>query len=76
MFHFAPYIAIVVFFVALLLGLLIPQIELLTQIGSRPRRWWLPGAALLVSVGFLVAGSLTAGFDAEHPRPRPGLQMR
>jgi hypothetical protein len=69
MYHFAPYIAIVIFFVALLLGLLIPQIELLTQIRMRPRKWWLPGAALLFSVGFLVAGSLTADFDAEHPRP-------
>jgi hypothetical protein len=69
MFHFAPYIGIVVFFVTLLLGLLVPQIELMARMQIRPRRWWLPGAALLVCVGFLVAGSLTAGFDAEHPRP-------
>jgi hypothetical protein len=76
MFHFAPYIGIVIFFVALVLGLLIPQIERMVRIRPtgtageiRSSRWWLPGAALLVCVGFLVAGSLTAGFDADHPRP-------
>jgi hypothetical protein len=65
MFNFAPYIGAPIFIVALLLGLLTPQIDLMT----RTRRWWLSGAALLVCAGYLVAGSLTAGFDAEHPRP-------
>jgi len=58
-------IGIPVLFVALLLGLLTPQLDLLT----RTRKWWLPGGALLISLGFLIAGSLTAGFDAEHPQP-------
>jgi hypothetical protein len=76
MLNFAPYIGAPIFVVALLLGLLTPQLDLMTRIRptgtvgeSRLRRWWLSGAALLVCVGFLVAGSLTAGFDAAHPRP-------
>ena len=54
-----------IFIAALLLGLLTPQLDLLT----RTHRWRLSGVALLVSLIFLAAGSLTAGFDAEHPRP-------
>lgn len=76
MLNFSPYIGAPVFMVALLLGLLSPQLDLLTRIGStgtvgesRSRIWWLSGAALLVCVGFLVAGSLTARLDAAHPRP-------
>jgi len=49
----------------LLLGLLIPQLDLLT----RTHQWRLTGMAVLICVAFLVAGSLTAGFDADHPRP-------
>jgi hypothetical protein len=65
MLNFAPYIGAPIFIVALLLGLLVPQVDLLT----RTHKWWLSGGALLACVGFLVAGSLTAGFDAAHPRP-------
>ena len=67
MFVFAPtaMIAIPILFVALLLGLLVPQLELL--IGRRG--WWFPAGALLAALGFLISGSLTAGFDAGHPRP-------
>ncbi|MCP4655753.1 MAG: M20/M25/M40 family metallo-hydrolase [bacterium] len=67
MFHFAPttLISLPIFFVALLLGLLIPSLDLL----SRTRRWLVPAAASAVGVGLLVAGSVTAGFDAQHPRP-------
>jgi hypothetical protein len=76
MLNFAPYIGAPIFLIALLLGLLVPQIDLMTRaeptgtVGDpRLRRWGLSGAALLVCLGFLVAGSLTAGFDAAHPRP-------
>jgi hypothetical protein len=65
--EFGPmvYLSITFLFVALLLGLLTPQLDLVT----RTRKWQLPYGALLASLGFLIAGSLTAGFDAEHPRP-------
>ena len=67
MFHFAPtaMIGITVCFVALLLGLLIPLLDFST----RNRRWALSVAALVAAAGFLVAGSLTAGFNNRHPRP-------
>ena len=51
--------------VALLLGLFGPQLYLLT----RRSRWLLPAALIVISVGFLIAGSLTAGFSDRHPRP-------
>lgn len=65
--EFGPmaYLAITFLFVALFLGLLTPQLDLIT----RERKWRFPGVLLLVSLGFLIAGSLTAGFDAEHPQP-------
>lgn len=64
--EFGPmsYLGITFLFVALLLILLTPQLDLMT----RTRRWWLSGGALLVTLGFLTAGSLTAGFDAQHPQ--------
>jgi hypothetical protein len=67
MFHFAmaPMIGILAFMVALLLGLLIPQLDLLT----RTRQWRLPAVALAICVAFLIIGSLTARFTPEHPRP-------
>jgi hypothetical protein len=67
MFHFAlaPMIGILAFMLALLLGLLIPQIDLLT----RSHRWRLFGAALAICVAFLVVGSLTANFSPNAPRP-------
>jgi hypothetical protein len=66
MFEFSPMLMIGfdILFFALLLGLLTPQLDLVTRI----RRLWLPSGALLACLGFLVAGSLTAGFDAEHPQ--------
>jgi hypothetical protein len=51
--------------VALLLGLLIPHLDLMT---SR-RKWLLPAAAAIVSLGFIVAGSLTSGFDKDAAKP-------
>jgi hypothetical protein len=67
MFHFAlaPMIGILAFMVALLLGLLIPQIDALT----RPHQWYFPIGTLAIYLIFLAIGSLTAGFDAAHPRP-------
>jgi len=64
--EFGPmsYLAITFLFVALLLVLLTPQLDLMT----RARRWRLSGGALMVSLGFLITGSLTAGFDAQHPQ--------
>jgi hypothetical protein len=67
MFHFAlaPMIGVLAFMVVLLLGVLIPQMDLLT----RKRKWRLSGVALAVCSVFLLIGSLTAGFSNEHPRP-------
>jgi hypothetical protein len=67
MFHFAlaPMIGVLAFMVALLLGVLIPQMDLLTCM----RKWRLSGVALAVCFVFLLIGSLTAGFSNEHPRP-------
>ena len=52
-------------FVVLLLALLLPLVRLM----FRPRSWLLPGLFALVSVGFLIAGSLTAGFNKNDPKP-------
>jgi hypothetical protein len=64
-FVLAPMIGVLVFFLALLLGLLGPQIELLS--GPKPRPVTL--GLLAVSAALLVVGSLTAGFTPDHPRP-------
>lgn len=52
--------------VVLLLGLLVPHISLITGSG---KKWTLPALSLLVGVGFIVAGSVTSGFDSRHPKP-------
>ncbi|MDQ3911101.1 MAG: hypothetical protein M3305_04890 [Actinomycetota bacterium] len=51
--------------IVVLLGLLIPHLALI----AKPNRWALPGAAAVLGLGLLVAGTLTAGFDARHPKP-------
>jgi hypothetical protein len=51
--------------IVLLLGLLIPHLDLI----AKPNRWVFPGAAAALGLGLLLVGSLTAGFDARHPRP-------
>ena len=51
--------------VVLLLGLLIPYLSLIAS----HHKWFLPLTTLLVSLIFLFAGSFTAGFDANHPKP-------
>jgi hypothetical protein len=67
MFHFAPayLIGVLAFLVAMVLGLLIPQLDLLTH----TRRWGLSGVALLICVAFLVVGGLTARVTPDRPRP-------
>lgn len=56
---------VVMFLVVLLLGLLIPHLSLM----AIPNKWLLPTASILVSLSFIVVGSFTAGFDANHPKP-------
>lgn len=55
----------VVLLPVLLLGLLVPHLKLMASLAGR---WW-PGALALLSAGFLVAGSLTSGFDRERRQP-------
>jgi hypothetical protein len=61
-----PIVGFSMFFVALFVGLLVPQLALLARTSSR---WLIPGLAALVCLVFLGVGELTAGFDAEHPKP-------
>lgn len=56
---------VVMVLVVLLLGLLIPHLCLM----AIPNKWLLPIASILVSLGFIVIGSFTSGFDAHHPKP-------
>jgi len=51
--------------VALLMGLVIPALNVMTT----SKRWLMPGTMLAVSIGFMVAGSLTSAANAERPRP-------
>jgi hypothetical protein len=51
--------------VVLLLGLLIPQLHLVTI----RNKWLLPSMATLGSIGVMIAASFTAGFDYQHRKP-------
>jgi len=51
--------------VVLLITQLLPVLSLM----KRPGKWWLPATALLICLVFIGVGSLTSGFDAEHPKP-------
>jgi MFS family permease len=51
--------------IVLMMGLLIPHLDLI----AKPNKWVLPGAAAALGLGLLLFGSLTAGFDARHPKP-------
>jgi hypothetical protein len=55
-------IGVVVFFLVLLLGLLTPLLEIIEH------RKWLIRSSLLLGLAALVTGSLSSGFDANHPR--------
>ncbi|HJR08605.1 MAG TPA: M20/M25/M40 family metallo-hydrolase [Pyrinomonadaceae bacterium] len=55
----------VMLLVLLVVGLLIPHLHIITS----GRKWLLPAASLLVTIALLVGGTLTSGFDKEHPRP-------
>lgn len=55
----------VMILLALLLGLLTPQLGLLMA----SRKWLLPGVTAAACVCLLVAGSLTGRFSREHPKP-------
>jgi hypothetical protein len=54
------------FFVALFVGPLFPQLAVLARTSSG---WLVPGLAALLCLAFLGVGELTAGFDAERPKP-------
>lgn len=56
--------AVVMVVAALLFGLFAPQIALMTK----RRRWLLPGALVVVSGFFLIAGGLTSGFSESRPK--------
>jgi hypothetical protein len=49
----------------LLLALFVPFVSL----AATSKKWLLPGAALALAVGFLVAGGLTAGFNRRNQEP-------
>lgn len=55
--------ATVLVLLVLMLGLLVPQYALI----AGRRKWLLPLASLVIGVGFVVAGLLTGGYDANHP---------
>lgn len=61
----ASFFAAIVILVVLLLALLLPHLDLM----AAPNRWLLPGIAVLVSLGFIVLGSWTSGFNRERPQP-------
>lgn len=56
---------VVMILVVLLLGLLIPHLYFIANLN----KWLLPSASIIISLSLILAGSLTAGFDAKHPQP-------
>jgi len=56
-------VGVVMAVLVMLLGLLVPLIDVLI------RRLLLPWLALALGILFLLTGSFTSGFDSEHPRP-------
>jgi len=74
MYHFAlaPMIGILPFMVALVLGLLIPFLDEITS----KHTWRFSTTAAMACVVLLAAGSLSAGFNAEKPRPNAAAYMQ
>jgi hypothetical protein len=64
-----PLLGLWAIFVAPLVGLLIPHLNLLAGGTDRPYRWLVPGATAAAALLMLGGLSLTSGFDAGHPRP-------
>ncbi len=70
-----PLLALPTIFVVLLMGLLVPHVDVLTdQVRfstgeATPSRGTLPSVLLIVSTIVLTLATLTSGFDAEQPRP-------
>jgi len=58
-------VAIDMLAIVLLLGSLIPHFNLI----STRNKWLLPSAMAVICLGFIVAASITAGFDQAHPKP-------
>jgi hypothetical protein len=55
----------VMILVVLLIAPLLPALSLMTRTG----RWLLPASALALALVLIVGGSLTSGFDENHPKP-------
>ncbi|PPS40963.1 M28 family peptidase [Chroococcidiopsis sp. TS-821] len=72
-----PFLALALIFIALLMGLLIPHIDFLTNTFNhhpnrqtrQSNRWYLPGTLALISLLILGVATAMSGFDANHPRP-------
>ena len=56
--------ALVMVVVALLFGLLVPHLNLISSMN----KWLLPAVATAICVVFLVSATLTSHFDADHPK--------
>jgi len=56
--------AAVMIIVVLLMGILIPHLGFITA----SKKWLLPGSLAVTALALIAAGSLRAGFDANHPR--------
>jgi hypothetical protein len=54
--------------VALLLGLLVPHLVVMTESHSRPGRWWLSAGSALGGMAVLIVAMFALRVDASHPR--------
>ena len=57
--------AATIIILGLLLALLVPHLNLMTA----SRKWLLPVGSWVVFAVFVIVGSLTSNFDAQHPKP-------
>lgn len=56
--------SIVLLMLVLLFGLLIPHLDLI----AKPGKWLFPATAIVICLGLVLTGFLTAGFDENHPK--------